>query len=146
MILGNAKLDKIPAFFIEGKKIESVTELKLLSVHISHDFCWESHVNAFYNKVLPRLYFLKFLKRSGVGSNDLLYFYITAIQPILEYVYAVWNHNLTAKQSDKIESIQKCTLRIICSDLAVRMPYNSLLFISNIESLKQRRVTTGKAF
>jgi len=38
------------------------------------------------------------------------------------------------------------SLRIIGSDLAVGMPYNSLLFLSNIESLKQRRVTTGKAF
>jgi len=145
MILGNAKVDKIPALFIEGKKIGCLTEFKLLGVHISDDFCLEIHVNALCNKESSKLYFLKLLKQFGVGLNDLLYFYTTVIQPILEYVCVcvcvVWNHNLTAKQS-----LQKWALRIICSDLAVGMPYNSLLFLSNIESLKQTRITTGKAF
>ena len=38
MILGNAKADQIPTLFIEGRKIERVTEFKLLGVHISDDF------------------------------------------------------------------------------------------------------------
>jgi len=59
MILGNAKADQIPALFIEGKKIERVMEVKLLGEQISDDLRWESHVNALYNKVSSRLYFLK---------------------------------------------------------------------------------------
>ena len=140
MILGNAKVDKIPALFIEGKKIGCLTEFKLLGVHISDDFCLEIHVNALCNKESSKLYFLKLLKQFGVGLNDLLYFYTTVIQSILEYACTVCNHNLTAKQSDKIESLQKWAPRIICSDLAVGMPYNSLLFLSTIKSLKQRVV------
>ena len=42
MIVGNAKVDKIPALFNEGKKIERVTEFTLLGVHISNDFCWRN--------------------------------------------------------------------------------------------------------
>jgi len=117
MILGNAKSDQIPALFIEGKEIERVTEAKLLGVHISDDLRWESHVNALYNKVSSRLYFLKVLKRS-----DLLYFYTAVIQPIPDYACVVWNHNLTVKQSDKIESLQKRALRIIHGDNVFGMP------------------------
>ena len=35
MILDNAKADQIPPLYIEGRKIERVTEFKLLGVHIS---------------------------------------------------------------------------------------------------------------
>jgi len=66
-----------PALFIEGKEIEHVTEFKLLDVHISDDFCRESHVNALYNKVSSRLYFLKLLKRSGVAQ--MIYYTFTLL-------------------------------------------------------------------
>ena len=146
MILGRAKADQIPALFIEGKEIERVSEFKLLGVHISDDLRWESHVNVLYNRVSSRLYFLKLLKRAGVGPYDLLYFYTVVIRPIVEYACVVWHHNLTAGQSAKIESLQKRALRIIHGDLAVGMPYHSLLFLSNIESLQERRIGIGKAF
>jgi len=122
-ILGNAKSDQIPALLIVRKEIERVTKLKLLGVHISDDLRWQSHVNALYNKVPSRLHFLKVLKRSGVDPNDLLYFYTAVIQPILEYACVVWNHNLTLKQSDKIELLQKRALRIIHCDKVSGMPY-----------------------
>jgi len=51
--------------------------------------------------------YIKVLKRSGVGSNDLLYFHAAVIRPILVYACVVWHHNLTVQQSDKIESHQK---------------------------------------
>jgi len=146
MIMGKAKSDQIPALFIEGKEIERVMEVKLLGVHISDDLRWESHVNALYNKVSSRLHFLKVLKRSGVDPNDLLYFYTAVIRPILEYACVVWNHNLTVKQSDKIESLQKRALRIIHGDKVFGMPYHSILFLSNIEPLHQRRAMAGKTF
>jgi len=135
-----------PSLVYTGEKIERVTEVKLLGVQISDDLRWESHVNALYNKVSSRLHFLKVLKRSGVSPNDLLYFYTVVIRPTLEDARVVWNHNLTAKQSDKIESFQKRALRIIHDDQVIGMPYDSLPFISNIEPLHQRRAIAGKTF
>ena len=72
MIFGNAKSNPPPTLLIEGKKIERVSIFKLLGVHISDDFWWESHINAVCSKVSSRLYFLKQLKRAGVSSDDLL--------------------------------------------------------------------------
>jgi len=64
-----------------------------------------------------------------------------------KYDNYVTNHNLTAKQSDKIESLQKRALmRIIHGDQVVEMPYDSLLFLSNTEPLHQRRAIAGKTF
>ena len=68
-------------------------------------------------KAAKRLYFLKVLKRSGLTSDHLgqLHFYVAVIRPILEYCSPVLNHNLPQYLSDKIESIRKRAIRIICS-------------------------------
>ena len=44
-----------------------------------------------------------------------------------------------------IESLQKRALRIIHGGQVFGMPYDSLLFLSNIEPLHQRRETEGKS-
>ena len=61
-ILGNAKSNPPPNLLIQGKKIELVSSFKLLGVHISDDFRWESHINAVCSKVSSRL-------SSSNGSN-----------------------------------------------------------------------------
>jgi len=58
----------------------------------------------------------------------------------------VWNHKLTVKQSDKIESPQKRAMRIIHGDQVFGMPNDSLPFLSNTEPLHQRRAMAGKTF
>ena len=93
-----------------------------------------------FSKVSSRLYFLKQLKRTGVSSDDLLYFYTVVIRPVFEYACVVWHHNLTASQSDKLESLQKRALRIILfihGDFAVGKSYEFLVSFSKIEPLKE---------
>ena len=72
-----------------------------------------AHINTICAKVAPRLYYLKRLRRTGLPSGDLLYFYLTVIRPVLEYGCAVWHHGLTVAQSPKLESLQKRALKII---------------------------------
>ena len=146
MILGNAKSNPPPTLLIDGKKIERVSSFKLLGVHISDDFRWENHINAVCSKVSSKLYFLKQLKRAGVSSDDLLYFYTVVIQPVFEYACVVLHHNLTALQSDKLGSLQKRALRIIHGDFAVGKSYELLVSFSKIEPLFERRTTIGKTF
>jgi len=91
------------------------------------------------NKISSKLYFLKLLKRAGLSSDDLQYFYVTVIRPISEYACTVWNHNITSTLSDQLESYQKRALRIIYDDQIKGMPYLNMLFLANLESLKDRR-------
>ena len=147
MILGSAKSNSPPTLLIEGQKIDRVSSFKLLGVHISDDFfLWENHINAVCSKASSRLYFLKQLKRAGVSSDDLLYFYTVVIRPVFEYACVVWHHNLTASQSDKLDSLQKRALRIIHGDFAVGKSYEFLTSFLKIEPLFERRTTIGKTF
>ena len=47
-------------------------KFKLLGVHVANHLKWTQHVDAILSKTSSRLYFLKQLKRSGSGPEDLL--------------------------------------------------------------------------
>jgi len=79
----------------------------LLRVHLANDLKWMQHVDAISLKVSSRLYFLKQLKRSGDGPEDLLFFYVTAIRPVLEYACPVWHSSLTVAQTKALESFSR---------------------------------------
>jgi len=70
---------------------------------------------------------------------------IMAIHPIQEYCSDVWGHNLSKKQSSQLESIPKRAIRIIYRATRL-MPYDSLLYSSNITSLEDRRSQQAKKF
>jgi len=99
VILGK---QSIPGLTVQSDVIERVTTFKLLGVTLSNDLSWEAHVNTICAKVAPRLYNLKQLRRAGLYSDDLSYFYLTGIRPVLEYGCAAWHHGLTVAQSQKI--------------------------------------------
>ena len=57
----------------------------------------------------------------------------------------VCGHNLSKKQSNQHESIQKRAVRII-HQATRHMPYDNLLYYSNIASLQDRRSQQAKSF
>ena len=94
---------------------------------------------------VPNLTAWRYLSKAK-SSDDLQYFYVTVIRPISEYACTVWNHNLTSTLSDQLESYQKRALRIIYDDQIKGMPYLNILFLANLESLKDRREKISKSF
>ena len=81
-----------------------------------NDLKWAQHVEAISYKAASRLHFLKQLKRSGAGQNDLLCFYGTVTRPVLEYACPAWHSSLRAAQSKTIEAIQRRAVQIIFAD------------------------------
>ena len=75
--------------------MDRVTVFKLLGVHVVSDLKWSHHVDDITSKAAERLHFLKQLKRSGTGRDDLLCFYGTVIRPVLEYACPLWHTSLT---------------------------------------------------
>jgi len=103
----------------------------MLGVHVASNLKWSQHVDAITSKAAARLHFLKQLKRSGAGRDDLLCFYGTVIRPVLEYDCPVWYSSLTAAQTKALESLQRSALRIIYHDgdytiLRIRAGYDTL--------------------
>jgi len=85
-------------------------------VHVMNDLKWAQHVEAISSKAASRLHFLKQLKRSDAGQNDLLCFYGTVIRPVLEYACPAWHSSIMVAQSKTIEAIQRRAMQIIFED------------------------------
>jgi len=96
-------------------------------------------------KASTRLYFLKQLKRAGLAADQLHYFYLSAIRPILEYCSVVWHHGLTKTQVEQIEAIQRRAIRMIF-EVTFNMPYQFAMAYVNISSLHACREDLNKKF
>ena len=113
MIISSSNSDVFNSLSVADVEIERVHVFKLLGVHISRSLKWDDHVRTICNKAASRIYFLKQLKRSSVGPDDLFHFYATVIRPVLEYACPVWHSGLTVVHRNRIEAIQKRVFRII---------------------------------
>jgi len=122
--------------------VEQVTTFKLLGVHVANDLKWLQHVDAISSKVSSKLYFLKQLKRSGAGPDNLLYFYVMAIRPVLEYACPVWHSSLTAAQTKTLESLQRREMRIIFPENY----YLTSLIFASVDTLETRREPLTEQF
>jgi len=76
--------------------------------------------------------------RAGIPPQQLLHFYTAVIRPVLEYASPVWHYSITRAQSQRLESIQKRAVHIIFS-FTRGMSYPNVLFVANLNSLKDRR-------
>jgi len=81
----------------------------------------------------------------GLPNSHLLHFYITIIRPVLEYCAPVWHYALTKAQSESLEAVQKRAIHFT-HNLTRGMPYSSMLFHVNIDSLATRRDDLSRRF
>ena len=136
------KIDFDP-IIINDKEIEVVPQAKLLSLTVTNDLEWNSHVKNICKKVSTRLYFLRQLKRAKVSPKDLVLFYITCIRPVVKYVCEVFHDSLPKYLSDELEKLQKRACRIILPEHR----YNDALEQLGYVTLAVRRQTlTAKLF
>ena len=115
--------------------IERLSTYKIIGVFINIDLKLNSHVDRIYKKACKKLYSLRILRRAGVDQDSMLKVYTSSVRSVLEYTVRVWQ-SIPGYLSDKIESIQKMTLRIIspCADR-----YSDALELARVETLGCRR-------
>ncbi|XP_032237538.2 uncharacterized protein LOC116618187 [Nematostella vectensis] len=127
---------ELAPMLINGCVIERVDCYKLLGVHITSDFSWNTHCDAIVKKATKRLYAIRALKKSGLSSNDLIQVYCSTMRPVLEYASPVWSA-LPEYLVELVESVQKKVLRIVFPNLS----YHEALSHAKLETLCQRRET-----
>ncbi|XP_048590429.1 V(D)J recombination-activating protein 1-like [Nematostella vectensis] len=71
---------ELAPMLINGCVIERVDCYKLLGVHITSDFSWNTHCDAIVKKATKRLYAIRALKKSGLSSNDLIQVYCSTMR------------------------------------------------------------------
>jgi len=145
IVLGRPASTNLPLLTISSQTIERVTSYKLLGLHIDSSLTWSIHIDHIIKKATTRLYFLKQLKRAGLSNRHLLHFYATVIRPVLEYCAPVWHYALTKAQSESLEAIRKRAIHITHNPTR-GMPYSSMLYCTNIDSLASRREELSRDF
>jgi len=91
-------------------------------------------MSSHYIIIIIQLHYLKQLRHAGLSSDELSYFYLTVIRPVLEYGCAVWHHGLTVTQSQTLESLLKRALRIV-HQIVYDMPYDAACAYAGVQSL-----------
>ena len=73
----------------------------------------------------------------GVKIEDLIDIYILFIRSVTEYCSVAFHSSLTLEQSNKLETIQKTSLKVILGEMYIN--YSSALEMCGLESLYDRR-------
>ena len=122
---------------IEGEILETVEDTKLLGTIISNDLKWEKNTDNIVKKANMRMELLRKVSTFGASLEELKNIYILYIRSLLEQSCTVWHSGLTAENSEDLERIQKCALKIILQD--AYNSYESALSMLDLESLDERR-------
>ena len=77
---------------------------------------WYTNTKEICKSAYSRISMLFKLKYVGVGTEDLLEIYSLFIRSRAEYLSVVWHSSLTLQQCQKIENIQKTSLKIILGE------------------------------
>ena len=96
---------------LNGDKIESVQKFKYLGVILDPTLSFTEHVEYIRNKVIPRLKMLE-KTRCMVDKDTSLKLYKSLITPLFDYCSVVYDC-LSARDTDRLQKIQNCALRII---------------------------------
>ena len=116
--------------------IVSTNHLKILGFNFSKDPNANFHVSGVINKFYTKLWSLRFLKKSGMCTNDLIMIYKTVIRPSVEYSSIIYHSLIPEYMANQLEKVQKQALKII---YGWGVDYEALVEDGTIESLKSRR-------
>ena len=122
---------------LESVKLDRVTEIKVLGLWLTEDMRWSKNTREICIKSFSRVSLLTKLKYVGVQIEDLIEVYILYIRSLTEYCSVVFHSRLTVEDSDSLERVQKCCLRIILGDNYVS--YSAALEMTGLPTLHQRR-------
>ena len=121
---------------IDGKKIISSDELKILGFKFGTAPTPVAHVNYLKGKFNKSLWSIVHLKRAGMSENVLVKVYISMIRPCLEYGSNVITSMLNENDKYQLESCQRKALRII---YGFDQDYEDMLTRAGIDTLECRR-------
>ncbi len=78
-----------PPLYIGGVAVEVVSSFRYLGVYITEDLTWRTNTTRLVRKAYQRLYFLRKLRRAGLGSSVLRSFYHCAVECPLHLYHCV---------------------------------------------------------
>lgn len=130
---------------IKGLTTESVSgpTLKIVGFNFNSSPTVKHHITIMCNKFRSKLWSLRKLKRNGMAQSDLIFIYKSVLRPILEFCCVTYGPMLTAELSSQIERLQLRVMKVI---YGMRVSYRTVLEMTSLETLQQRRNTRLRNF
>ena len=122
---------------LNSEQLDVVQKAKLLGVIITDDLKWDENTTALVKRANARLELLRKVASFSTAWEDLKCIYILYVRSILEQSCVVWHSSLTEDNSNDLERIQKCALKIILGNKYNN--YDDALQELDLQSLKERR-------
>ena len=144
MIFSRSEENFATRLTINSKKLDRVTESKLLGVWISDDLSWSRNCTEICKQAYSRLPMLTRLKYVGAKMEDLIDVYVLYIRSVTEYCSVAWHSRLTEEQKHKLERIQRTSLKVILGDMYI--DYLSALEMTGLGSLDDQRLKRCLSF
>ena len=130
--------------FIDGNLIEQVRSTKLLGVTINDSLSWHENTQEIVKKANKRMIILHNLSAFSLPIEEMIEIYILYIRSVVEYSAVVWHSSLTQEDSQRLERIQKTSLRIILQEQYEDYP-QALKFVG-LQTLEERRTHLSRNF
>lgn len=144
MLFTRSKTKFATRFMVNGLKIDQVKEQKVCGLWITDDIKWEKNTRELTRGAFARISMLTKLKYVGVAQDDLVEVYVLFIRSLLEYCSVVWHSSLTVENANRIERVQKASLRIILGEMYI--DYDAALDMCNLDRLYERRESRCLSF
>ena len=107
----------IAPLIIKDQEVDIVDTFKFLGSTISNDLKWEANTSEIISKCHQRLYFLRKLKKFGVGKDTLVNFYRATIESILTFSITSWFTSLTEFDKNRLSRIVHISSKITGASL-----------------------------
>ena len=114
MIIDFRKTPSIASdLFINGMKVERVSEYKYLGTVIDDKLTFTANVNAVNKKCQSRIYCLQKLKSLNINANVLQGFYRCFVQSVLTFSFICWFGSLSIKNKNVLNRIVNVCSKIV---------------------------------
>ncbi|KAI4891381.1 hypothetical protein NFI96_025937, partial [Prochilodus magdalenae] len=98
---------------VEGSAVEVVSSYRYLGVHLSNNLTWSNNASSLVRKAHQRLYFLRRLRRAGLGSSVLTSFYRCLVESVLCSSINVWHGSCSAADRKALQRVVKSAQRSV---------------------------------
>ena len=92
--------------------MEQAESFKFLGLHVSQHLSWKDNTDAIVKKAQQRLYFIRMLKKAGLGPQPLTLAYRGLVESILTSGITVWFGNTTQSERKSLQRVVKSAERI----------------------------------
>ncbi|KAI4879613.1 hypothetical protein NFI96_006236 [Prochilodus magdalenae] len=98
---------------VRGSAVEVVSNYRYLGVHLSNNLTWSNNTSSLVRKAHQRLYFLRWLRRAGLGSSVLTSFYRCVVESVLCSSINVWHGSCSAADRKALQRVVKAAQRSV---------------------------------